>query len=371
MKANALAAVDAFADARAADARTSGPRDQRLLGSLEEIARTRDAGDVEKKIAALRVFLEDDLAGIEEGLASLEGEATPMHESAVHLVSSGGKRLRPLCVALASRIGEGFSDAAKDLAIAAELVHSATLLHDDVVDLGDKRRGADAARLIYGNAASIFAGDWLLVEALVRVQRTQMPDVLERALAVLGQMLEAEGLQLERRGKVTGTRDDYMRVVSGKTASLFRWAMFAGARAGKVAPDAIIALERFGEYLGVAFQLVDDTLDVDGDEAILGKGLFADLREGKLTFPLIVALERDPELRHRLDEALTSGAEICDADVLAGAVRSMRETGAITESRTLALDLAKRARDALSQVPACPARRALEGVASSIVSRKG
>lgn len=341
-----------------------------LLGSLQEVAHSRGAEGIEAKIAELRAFLEEDLAGIEEGLAALEHEPTPLHDSARHLVGSGGKRLRPLCVALASRVGGGFSDAAKDFAIAAELVHSATLLHDDVVDLGDKRRGADSARLIYGNAASIFAGDWLLVEALVRVQRARMPDVLERALAVLGEMLDAEALQLARRGRVNGTQADYMRVVSGKTASLFRWAMFAGARAGGVDREGILALERFGDRIGIAFQIVDDTLDVDGDEVALGKGLFADLREGKLTYPLMLALERDPALGPMMERALADGGELTDADVMGYAVSAMKKTGAVARAKAWAEELVGEAKEALQVLPKGPARRALEGVAAGVVARK-
>ncbi len=341
-----------------------------LLGSLEEVARARGAESIEARIAELRAFLEEDLAGIEEGLGALELKETPLHRSAGHLLGSGGKRLRPLCVALASRVGSGFSEAAKDLAIAAELVHSATLLHDDVVDLGDKRRGVACARVVYGNAASIFAGDWLLVEALVRVQRAGMPDVLARALSVLGEMLDAEALQLARRGKVNGTRSDYMRVVSGKTASLFRWAMFAGARAGGVAPEHVAALERFGDRIGVAFQIVDDTLDVEGDEVALGKGLFADLREGKLTYPLMLALERDASLGPKLEKGLGDGAELTDADVMGYAVSAMRKTGAVASAKAWAEELVNEARDALAALPQGPARRALEGVAAGVVSRK-
>src|SRR5258708_7986151 len=247
---------------------------------------------------------------MERGLDELDVRPTPMHESANRLVSSGGKRLRPLCVALAARLGTGFSETVRDLAIAAVLVHSATLLHDDVVDMGVKRRGADAARVIYGNAASIFAGDWLLVEALTRVQRAKMGDVTDRALSVLGEMLEAEALQLARRGKVSGTLDDYLAVARGKTASLFRWAMFAGARAGGLDAPRREALERFGELIGLAFQIVDDVLDIEGDAPLLGKNLFADIREGKLTFPLMKTLERDVPLRGELETALARDGEI-------------------------------------------------------------
>src|SRR5262249_20100903 len=154
---------------------------------------------------------------------------------------------------------------ARAYAVAVELVHNATLLHDDVVDLGDKRRGADTARVVYGNAASIFAGDFLLIEALRRIQAAGLPAVLDKGLDVIRQMVIAETLQLESRGRVRSSIDDYFRIVEGKTASLFQWAMFAGARAGGVSPEIEGALETYGLKLGVAFQLVDDVLDVAGD----------------------------------------------------------------------------------------------------------
>jgi octaprenyl-diphosphate synthase len=340
-----------------------------LLGSLAGIAAERGAATIEARISELRDFLHEDLAAIEAGLAGLDRRDTPLHKSANHLVAAGGKRLRPLCVALAARVGAGFSDAVKDLAIAAELVHSATLLHDDVVDLGEKRRGADAARMIYGNAASIFAGDWLLVEALTRVQRAGMSDVLDRALRVLGQMLEAEALQLARRGQVRCSRAEYTQIVLGKTASLFRWAMFAGARAGGASPAVIEALETFGERVGIAFQIVDDTLDVEGDAVGLGKNLFADLREGKVTYPLMVALERSDGLRDLLERSLSAEGEITDPDVLRRAAEAMRETGALHQARGWARELIDEARVALLAVPLGPARLALESVAESIVTR--
>ena len=145
-----------------------------VLGTLEEVARAKAPAGVDARIAELRALCEGDLAGIEADLDAIEGGPTPMQQSARHLLMLGGKRLRPMCVALAARAGGGFTPAARDLAVAAELVHNATLLHDDVVDLGDRRRGAPASRVIYGNAASIFAGDWLLVEALMRVRRARM-----------------------------------------------------------------------------------------------------------------------------------------------------------------------------------------------------
>jgi octaprenyl-diphosphate synthase len=341
-----------------------------VLGSLQEVCAERGVPSMQERIAELRSFLAADLAGIELDLASLEERPTPMHLSARHLVKSGGKRLRPMCVALASRVGQGFDPRARDLAVAAELVHSATLLHDDVVDVGDRRRGEPSARVLYGNAASVFAGDWLLVEALMRVRRTGLGDVLERALGVLAEMLEGEALQLARRGRIEATMDDYLRVVRGKTASLFRWAMYAGARAGSLDAPACEALETFGAKLGVAFQVVDDVLDVDGDAGLVGKELLGDLREGKLTYPLLVALDRRPSLREELAEALAGeGAELPPATAQRAA-DAMKETGACDEGRAYAERLVREAVSGLRALPARPAVGALETVAETIASRR-
>ena len=156
-----------------------------------------------------------------------------------------------------------------------------------MVDVGERRRGEPTARVVYGNAASIFAGDWLLVAALRRIAAAGVEGVLDRMLAVIDEMIVAESIQLERRGNVAGAREDYFAIVEGKTAALFRWAMIAGARSAGLPPAAEAALERFGLHLGVAFQAVDDELDyADGT----GKDPLADLREGKVS---IAAAERD------------------------------------------------------------------------------
>ncbi|MBL9024048.1 MAG: polyprenyl synthetase family protein [Myxococcales bacterium] len=342
----------------------------RVFRSLESAVRRAGPDGAEARLADLRAFLEEDLAGIERDLETLELGSTATHKSAGHLIACGGKRLRPMCVALAARVGSGFDAAARDLAVASELVHAATLLHDDVVDLGERRRGSPAARMIYGNAASIFAGDWLLVEALVRVRRTGLPDVLDKALGVLTEMLEAEAMQLDRRGKLDGSVADYLRVVTGKTASLFRWALFAGARAGGLDDRAARLMQTFGDKLGVAFQVTDDLLDVDGDPERIGKELYADLREGKATYPLLVALERRPALRGDLEQALAGGSV---GAALAGSVSlAMRETGAIEETRALATRLVSEAKGALTEIGADdrPALQALIAVADAIASRR-
>jgi octaprenyl-diphosphate synthase len=341
-----------------------------VLEALQGVSRREGNAALEERLADLRAFMQDDMAHVERALADLDLRETPMHRSAFHLLDAAGKRLRPMCVALAARIGDGFGPAAREYAVAVELVHNATLLHDDVVDLGDVRRGTPTSRMLYGNAASIFAGDFLLVEALLRVRRSGDLAVLDRALAVLGEMLEAESLQLARRGRVDGTVHDYLRVARGKTASLFRWAMFAGARAGGLPVAACSALERYGEDLGVAFQVIDDVLDAAGDERSTGKTVLSDLREGKATYPLLLAMDRDRDVRDAVREAgSTAGVEL-DAAVAARVARGLVSTGALEDARAYARMLAHRAAAALGEIGRDgPAVQALAGIAAALPER--
>jgi octaprenyl-diphosphate synthase len=315
----------------------------------------------------LETFASLDIERIAKELDRLPRTASLVDRSAAHLLVRGGKRLRPLLVAMAARLGGGFDRRALDLAVAVELVHSATLLHDDVVDLGDKRRGADAARVIFGNAASIFAGDWLLIEALRRVHASGVPRVLDRLLDVIEEMIGAESVQLERRGRIEPNIGAYFRIIEGKTASLFRWSMFAGGSAGGLGAEALAAAELYGHHLGVAFQIVDDILDL-GTSGRADKTLFADLREGKMTHPVLLAMERDPGLAARLSFALSdeSAMERMRGDLAA----SVRATGAIEDSLAAARKSVKSALENLGQLPASEARTLLEVVAEASLERR-
>jgi octaprenyl-diphosphate synthase len=334
-----------------------------LVARLSSLCERRGLAALAARMAELGRVAGADLAAVEAVLAGLPRHPAIVVESAHHLLSLGGKRLRPLCVALAARTGgRGFSATARELAVAVELVHSATLLHDDVVDVGELRRGAPTARVIWGNAASIFAGDWLLVEALARVGATGVPDASERLLAVLREMILAESAQLEARGCLRAERAAWLHVVEGKTASLFRWAMWAGARAGGLDSDGCAALEAYGLHLGVAFQAVDDLLDFIGPST--GKAMFADLREGKMTYPLLVAVEREPQLAALLERALT-GADL-HTEVLA----ALQRTGAVESCREFARERAAQAIAELATLPESDARAALAAVAAAAVERQ-
>ncbi len=337
-----------------------------VLDRLSQVSALRGAPSLAERLAQLDRFVREDLTAFDKELDAIPRGARSIHRAAHHLLDLRGKHLRPLCVALTSRFGDGFTDRAKDLAIAVELVHSATLLHDDVVDLAERRRGQPTACVVYGNAASIFAGDWLLIAALRRIRQSGLDGVLDRMLTVIDEMIVAESIQLERRGKIAGAREDYFAIVEGKTAALFRWAMYAGARSAGLPVAAEAALERYGLHLGVAFQAVDDELDYH--ESGTGKDALADLREGKITFPLVIALERDPGLRERLETLLA--AETVSADALGAIASEVRASGALVATRALAEEHVQRALGVLEELPPGTARDALVTVALASLERQ-
>jgi octaprenyl-diphosphate synthase len=338
-----------------------------LLRRLESMARGRDLSSLAGRLSDLADLVAPDVARVEALAPLLRQDASAVERAARHLLELGGKRLRPMCVALAARCGSGVDPRVLQLAVSVELVHAATLLHDDVVDLGDTRRGAPAARTLFGNAVSIFAGDWLLVDALRRVRRVNVDGVLEELLDVIEEMILAESLQLERRGRLDTTEAEWLRIVDGKTAALFRWAMVAGGRAGGLDAEQCAALEGYGRHLGIAFQAIDDVLDLTGDPNATGKALFTDLREGKLTYPLIVAQAQEPALTPLLTQVIEADAP--PASAFAEVVSVLTRTGSLDACRALALEHAARAKDALDALPPTRARDALATVADATVHR--
>jgi octaprenyl-diphosphate synthase len=338
---------------------------QLVLDRLAHVSRTRGAPLLADRLASLDRWVKADLADFGAELDQFPRGARMVQQAAQHLLDLKGKHLRPLCVALASKLGAGFTPQARSLAVAVELVHGATLLHDDVVDLAERRRGQPTAAVVYGNAASIFAGDWLLVAALRKIAGTGVDGMLDKMLSIIDEMIIAESVQLERRGRLTGAREDYFAIVEGKTAALFRWAMVAGARAGGLPAAAEAALERYGLHLGVAFQAVDDEIDY-ASTGETGKDPLADLREGKVTFPLVVALEKDPALAPRLEAALSDEPS---RDELVSIANAVRATGALAATRALAEEHVNRALAVLEELPAGGGRDALQTVALASLER--
>ncbi len=340
-----------------------------VLNRLQAVCADNDAPDLGEALRALSAFMLEDLMGVEADIERIPRRDEVVGRSASHLLALKGKRLRPMCVALAAKIGDGFDASARALAAAVELVHSATLLHDDVVDHGDLRRGQPTARVLYGNAASVFAGDWLLIEALRRVRQANVPRVLDDLLNIIDEMIQAEAIQLENRGRLVVDRKTYFAIIEGKTASLFRWGLRSGARAGHLSDEHAEALAEYGQNLGIAFQIVDDALDLMGDATETGKNLFADLREGKVTYPLIVGMERSPELEVMLAEALSAEGGM-PSDEGRRVLEALRQTDAIQASMSLAQDYSRAAVNAIVHLPSGPAKTALTLVAEASARRR-
>lgn len=234
-------------------------------------------------------------------VGSVDGAPGDVDEVCRHILRAGGKRIRPMMCLLAHRAAGGRGDPPLDLAVSCELLHNASLLHDDVIDEGDLRRGRPAARVVYGNALSILGGDYLLMKC-VEIVSVASPELMPRFVSTLKALVEGEVVQLSMRGSAATTEEQYFKIIGGKTASLFSWAAESGAFAAGAGEATRSAFGRFGWHVGEAFQLVDDVLDFTADPEALGKELLADVSEGKITLPVILAAERRPELTELLEE---------------------------------------------------------------------
>ncbi len=283
-----------------------------------------------------------------------------------YIISAGGKRLRPMLVLLFSR-ALGFEGEDRfEMAATVEFIHTATLLHDDVVDESSLRRGRQTANALFGNAASVLVGDFVYSRAfqmMVAVDRMRVLEVLADATNVIA---EGEVLQLLNMHEPDVTVEDYLRVIRFKTAKLFE----ASARLGAVLAEADDAVEEacatYGRSLGTAFQLVDDLLDYDGATESLGKNVGDDLREGKPTLPLLVAMARGtPEERAMLRHAIEQG----EVARLAEIVEVVRRTGALSVTREAAREESEKAKQALALLPASMFRDALLDLCVKSVER--
>ncbi len=348
------------------------PPSTQVIHQLGSVCQNQGLDDLASRLLDLQQWVRQDLIAFEKELDILPKGVRAVQHAAHHLLDLRGKYLRPMCVVLAARTGKGFGPSARQLAMAVELVHTATLLHDDVVDQSELRRGQPSSRCVYGNAASVFAGDWLLVQALKRIRSSGIPNVLDRMLEVIEQMILAESMQLEHRGKIRANIADYFSVVEGKTASLFRWAMFAGACAGGLSASEANGLEEYGFHLGVAFQAIDDLLDFTGSSGETGKTLFADLREGKMTYPLAVALDRDPDLHLHLKQWVQDApANDTSTDPDIRPIRqSLEQTGALFTCRKLAHDRVAQAIASLDVLPDGRAKSSLITIAEATAYRE-
>jgi octaprenyl-diphosphate synthase len=330
---------------------------------LRDGGRSKRAGQrVEQRLNDVQDFLSLELEKVEQILeqSCIRG-VEPAVSASQHLVELGGKRIRPLSLLLAALCFGKTDHAMLQMASVVELVHSATLLHDDVVDEGMERRGAETARLVHGNGVSVLAGDLLLVTAL-EMTSVNAPVMLPELLKTLRKLVQGEVIQLRGRTELDLSQSTYYQILNDKTASLFSFAAGCGAQLAGASIEEQQALSSFGEKLGIAFQLIDDVIDYQGDES--GKTLFADLIEGKLTLPLVLAIEKEPalaELVARIHAGDESVVEHVSARVIA--------SGACEEVRTRAITLTAEAESVLTTLPLSGAREMLSIVARELTGR--
>ncbi|MEL6586534.1 MAG: polyprenyl synthetase family protein [Pseudomonadota bacterium] len=289
-------------------------------------------------------------------------------EVTAHLVEAGGKRVRPLLtVASAKMCGATGQDHIK-LAATVEFIHTATLLHDDVVDESDQRRGRPTANLLWDNQSSVLVGDYLFARAfqlMVETGSLRILDILSGAAATIA---EGEVLQLTAARNLATTEATYLQVVRGKTAALFEAAAQVGGVVAKAPEDHVTALAAFGDALGVSFQIVDDWLDYGGAGDGIGKNLGDDFREGKLTLPVIRALERGSEAERTFWRENLELAKSTD-DALAHARTLLAQHGTLEETRLEALAWRDRAKAALDRLPSSDLRDMLADLADYVVAR--
>lgn len=301
-------------------------------------------------------------------LERMQSEIPLIPALAGHLISGGGKRMRPMLTLAGAELVGYHGTRHHKLAAAVEFIHTATLLHDDVVDGSDLRRGKAAANIIFGNPATVLVGDFLFsraFELMVEDGSLKVLKILSHASAVIA---EGEVDQLTAQRQIGTSEERYLAIIGAKTAALFAAASRISAVVAECGEAEEQALDDYGRNLGIAFQLVDDALDYDADASEMGKDRGDDFREGKMTLPVILAYARGDEEERTFWRAAIQGHRSSDED-LAHAVELIRKHDAVNATRERARHFAQRAIDGLSIFPASKARDAMVEAAQFAVSR--
>ena len=301
-------------------------------------------------------------------LERMQSEVALIPELAGHLIAGGGKRMRPMLTLASARLLDYPGTRHHRLAAAVEFIHTATLLHDDVVDGSGLRRGKRTANIIWGNPASVLVGDFLFsrsFELMVEDGSLRVLRILSRAAAVIA---EGEVNQLTAQRRVETSEDQYLEIIAAKTAALFAAACRIAAVVAERGEGAEMALDAYGRNLGIAFQLVDDAIDYASDAETMGKGVGDDFRDGKVTLPVILAFARGSEADRRFWREAMAGERAGEAD-LAEATRLLRGCGALDDTFERARLFGQRAIDALGPFAAGRAKAALVEAVEFAIAR--
>ncbi|MGH7275226.1 MAG: polyprenyl synthetase family protein [Nitrospiria bacterium] len=316
-------------------------------------------------------YYRDELQQVEDTIKkSLNSQVSLINEVAHYILSSGGKRIRPLLLIITSRLNgrEAIDHPEVLLASSVEFIHTATLLHDDVIDQADVRRGKKSAHTLWGNQASILVGDYLYTQAMscaLSLASQEVNTVLAEACRL---MTEGETLQLTHHGNLEVTEKEYLKVIQFKTAALLSATCRLGGIVSGLDLDKREALAGFGLHLGIAYQLADDTLDYIADKDLLGKSLGKDLKEGKITLPLLHLLSNCPVRERERVKGIIKMDRITERD-LREILALMKRYGSIEYSLKKATESIEKAKKNLDFSPPSPHRQALFVVADYAVSR--
>ena len=318
--------------------------------------------------AAALALIAEDMRAMDAVIARrLQSDVPLVSQVSQYIIAAGGKRLRPALVLLMSGALGYRGDQRLNLAAVVEFIHTATLLHDDVVDASTLRRGRSTANEVFGNPASVLVGDFLYSRAfqmMVEVGDMRIMQTLAEATNVIA---EGEVLQLMNMHDAALSEDGYLRVIRSKTAKLFEASARLAALLAHSSPVVEQHCADYGQALGTAFQVIDDVLDYDGDVSEMGKNLGDDLREGKVTLPLIIAMQRGTDAeRATIREAIETGG----TGQMAQIVAIVHRTGALLATRDAAAAEAQRALNALQTLAQNPYSEALEQLASQLLARR-
>jgi octaprenyl-diphosphate synthase len=328
-----------------------------------------------KAIALLTVkevfdLVRDDLALVEDELARQSDTAFPaVSEVAAYLLGGGGKRLRPALLLLSANYAGRKDRSAIRLAAVVELLHSATLIHDDVIDSAGTRRGRPSANARWGNHRSVLTGDWLYMQSFQMALEARNFHILDILIDLTQKMVEGELIQLEKIGRIDVTEEDALRLATYKTACLFSGCARLGAVLGRLEGEEEEALAEYGRNAGLAFQLVDDLLDFTASAQQLGKPVLSDLKEGKVTLPLIYAMENGHREARELVARVLAEKEF-DSVRPETIVSLVNDSGALDRARCLAQDYAQRAKACLNGHRDSEYARALATLPDFILERE-
>jgi octaprenyl-diphosphate synthase len=314
-------------------------------------------------------FVQADLKEVEREI-SVESVASVHAITTInqYLQAGGGKRLRPALLLVCNRLFGPATDCARRLAAVVEMIHTATLVHDDVIDVAKTRRGRPSTNIVWGNHISVLAGDWLYMQAFEVALRERNFHILDVLISLTQMMVEGELLQLERLHRVDITEADYMELIDRKTASLFSACASLGAVAAGAEDSTEARLGEFAWNLGMAFQLVDDILDYTSTEKILGKPSGNDLREGKVTLPMIYALETASAEERAAIETVIADASYEHVPFMR-VLQMLEQHGAIARAYERAHAFTEKARGILCTFPQSPAQRALWSILDLVTER--